>query len=101
MHQEEPIDIYFGWDRPLQGFFMFIENPECKDEEERFLYSNLNEEESHPKSIQGFLDVLESFQISLPAAMIDEVLRDGRENYGNKFVEHQIINGQYQRVQKV
>lgn len=100
MHQEEPIDIYFGWDRPLQGFFMFIEKPECEDEEERFLYSNLNEEESHPKSIQGYLDVLESFRISLPAAMIDEVLRDGRENCGNKFVEHQIIDGEYQRVQK-
>lgn len=80
---------------------MFIEKPACKDEDERFLYSNLNEEESHPKSIQGFLDVLESFQISLPAAMIDEVLRDGRENWGNKFVEHQIFNGRYQRVQKV
>jgi|GEM_PF-5604877 len=80
---------------------MFIEKPGCGEEEERFLYSNLDQEEPHPKTIEGYLAVLEFLQIVLPAAMVDAVRRDGRENRGNKFVEHQIIDGRYHWIQKV
>jgi len=80
---------------------MFIEKPGSKEEEERFLYSNLDQEDSHPKTIEGYLEVLESFRISLPSAMVDEALRDGQENCGNKFVEHQVVNGQYRRSREI
>lgn len=97
-YQNEPITIVMGWDRPLQGFFMFIEKPECKYDEERYLFCNLNEEDSHPKSLKGFLGVLRSFQLTLPEEMINEVVEDKMINCGNKRVEHQIENGEYKRI---
>lgn len=96
-HENEPIIVFLGWDRPLQGYFMFIERPNRDDEEEKYLYSNLDETESHPKTLDVFLTVLDCFRISLPQQMIDEVVIDGCENCGNKTVEHKVIGGHYQR----
>lgn len=96
-YQGEPVTILMGWDRPLQGFFMVIEKPQRKDDDERYLYSNLNEEDSHPKSLKPFLDVLRVFQIVLPGEMIHEVLEDKMINCGNKTVEHQAEGGEYKR----
>lgn len=100
-HQDEPVSILMGWDHPLQGFFMIIERPECNDDGARYLFSNLNEEDSHPKSLRRFLDVLREFQLALPEEMINEVLKDKRINCGNKVVQHEIRNGKYERVPRV
>src|SRR5581483_5231448 len=97
LFHREPVVVYMGWDRPLQGFFMFIERPACGDDDCRYLYSNLDEEEPHPKTIGRYLDVLRCLEISIPDEMIDEVLRDGRENFGNKTIEHRIIDGRYRK----
>lgn len=97
-YQNEPIIIHMGWDRPLQGFFMFIERPNCNLEEGRYLYSNLDNEESHPKRLSPFLEVLRGLGLVVPDPMIDEVLADKTINCGNKIVEHQIHEGAYKRI---
>lgn len=67
-------------------------------DEGRYLYSNLNEEESHPKTLSPFLEVLRGLKLFAPEQMIDEVLADKAINCGNKSVEHQIRNGAYKRI---
>lgn len=94
----EPITICIGWDRPLQGYFMFIERPECDQDEDRYLYSNLDDEESHPETIDRFLEILRCLNLAVPEPMVKEVLEDGVSNCGNKTVEHRIENGRYKRV---
>ena len=73
-----------GWDRPLQGFFMVIEK-ESKDEP---LWSNLDQDESHPKTLEPFMQVLNQYGISLPEEMLNSVKQDGEDNIGNKSVIH-------------
>lgn len=93
------VEVLSGWDRPLQGFFLVIEWLNApKDTEEPYLFSNLNMEESHPKAYDYFRKVLAEFGIIVPQQMIEEILRDGEENKGNKRVIHDVRDGNYVRV---
>ncbi len=86
-----PIEISIGWDRPLQGYFMFIEyldDSESDEGEEGPLWSSLDQDPSHPKIIDPFLDVLCQLQIGIPMEMVAEIKADGMHNTGNKEVAH-------------
>jgi len=100
--------VTMGWDRPLQGFFMTIIQtnlePESVDkkyeeDDEVFLFNNLEQQVSHPKGIEAYLFELEHRGIEVPEKMINEVLADGMHNVGNKIVEHTRVNGIYNREQ--
>lgn len=86
----EAVTILMGWDKPLQGFFLVIDynNSECDEP----LWSNLNQIDPHPKTLDKFILVLNefNFDIPVPQEMIDAVLQDKRENCGNKEVIHSI-----------
>lgn len=96
--QGKPITILMGWDRPLQGFFMVIDYNHIDLDEP--LWSNLNQTESHPKTLDQFIQVLNDFKFdsSVPQQMFDAVLQDQRENCGNKEVIHSMLDGVYGHV---
>ena len=100
--------VTMGWDRPLQGFFMTIiqtdsesasAGEENKEDDEAFLFNNLEQHVSHPKGIEAYQFELEHRGIEVPEKMINEVLADGMHNVGNKIVEHTCVNGIYNREQ--
>lgn len=97
-HQGRPVMIDMGWDRPLQGYFMMVVRADAADSEDMFLFDNLAQTVSHPATLQPFLEQLERMSITVPEEMIEEVDRDGRENCGNKYVEHAYANGGYLRI---
>lgn len=92
------VKIIMGWDRPLQGYFMMIEKKNLKEEDENpYIFNNLEIKNSHPITLQPFLNVLDELGIEIPDKMIGEVEADGIFNVGNKMVFHSIKNGEYQR----
>ena len=101
----DQIVVTMGWDRPLQGYFMTItridSNPEgnTEDEEEHFLFNNLEQHITHPKDIEGYLFELAHRRINVPEQMTSEVIMDGVRNVGNKYVSHRFENGKHVREQ--
>ena len=100
--------VAIGWDRPLQGFFMTIievapepitDTGDEAEDNETFLFNNLEQQIPHPKGINGYLAELEHRGIDLPQQMVNEVLVDGMHNVGNKCVDHSIENSHYVRKQ--
>ena len=63
----------------------------AKGREEGCVFSNLECQESHPKSFDPFRAKLQNLGIEIP---------DGRENCGNKRVIHEVKEGVYSRDQK-
>lgn len=96
--QGRPISVDMGWDRPLRGFFMVVQRDDANIEEETFLYDNLAMADSHPFTLDQFLEELTRLNIAIPNEMIDEVRRDGVENAGNKCVEHRKDGSGYMRI---
>lgn len=94
----QKIEVLAGWDRPLRGYFLVIGLIGHKDMiDEPYLFSNLDIPESHPKSFDYFREVLEEIGICVPQEMIEEIIRDGAVNKGNKRVRHEITDGNYSR----
>lgn len=100
-YKGEKVQIVAGWDRPLQGFFMTIEKVAASnnDDDDNFIYNNLNEENSHPRTFDPFIGVLVDLGINIPKQMIDEIVEDGIFNTGNKDVVHYFEDGAYKRKQ--
>ncbi|HHF0534559.1 TPA: hypothetical protein ACPHXL_003520 [Vibrio alginolyticus] len=95
-YQGKAITILMGYDRPLGGFFMVIEDSGQEDDE--YIYSNLNEEIAHPKSLEPYCAKLEQLGIFVPAEMLMEIEADGDALMGNKDVYHSIVNGTHRRI---
>lgn len=105
---DSEIIVTMGWDRPLQGFFMTIMEVESKppiageaenEDEPVYLFNSLDQHDSHPREISGYLFELIDREIVIPQEMLDELLSDSTHNVGNKIVEHRYVNGQYVREQ--
>ncbi|PUA30430.1 MAG: hypothetical protein B0W54_08030 [Cellvibrio sp. 79] len=96
----KPVDVLMGFDRPLNGFFMvidYVEEPE-DEEDDGYIFSNLWQDDPHPKTLRPYLDKLAELKISVPAQMIDEIEADGRLKTGNKDVRHSLVNSTYRRI---
>jgi hypothetical protein len=80
--------ITMGYDRKLQCLYLDIER--INNDSDEVLYESYNEENTPYKlSLGYFIDLLkERFGISLPKAMLQEVLSDKEHNIGNKIVVH-------------
>lgn len=87
-HEGFPVTVIMGWDRPLHYFFLVIERDDAGDDEEAFLYSNLNEPTPFGMSLDYYQGVLARLGIGVPRQMLVEVARDGRENVGNRRVDY-------------
>lgn len=92
--------MFAGWDRPLQGFFMMVEDLSAsEDTNDPYIYNNLAQKNSHPKTFEPFIHALVDLGIIIPKEMIDEIVADSKVNMGNKVVEHSIEKGEYTRQQ--
>ena len=95
--------IQAGWDRPLGGYFCMVYAIDKNIPEQGFqnqsgwelsyaaddiLYSNLSEIESHPTDFSFFIRRLEALGLNLPDNFVEAIEEDGRNNEGNKVVEH-------------
>ena len=106
MHDNDEIVVTLGWDRPLQGFFMtIIKNPkdgkEDAEQDPVYLFNCLDQDESHPREISGFLFELAHRGIVIPQEVFNEVLSDNTNDVGNKIVDHRYVNGKYVREQSL
>lgn len=70
-----------GWDRPLQGVFLVVDQGG-----EEPLWSNLDQDVSHPNSLTPFLVELNEMGIVIPKSMTLELFEDQKQNVGNKNV---------------
>ena len=87
-HNGRPVEVAAGWDRPLQGFFMtvlYTDDPEDQAVQDyEYAFNNLTQLLPHPRTFDGFADILASLAIALPEGMTDDIIKDGRVNMGNK-----------------
>jgi hypothetical protein len=84
------VSILMGWDRPLQGYFMVIE----ETDREGYLYTNLDDPAVSsnyglPKSLDHFMRKLEEFALSIPERMAQEIKADALSNVGNRYVTYE------------
>jgi hypothetical protein len=88
------LEIRAGWDRPLQGFFLTVyiaSTDEDGSDDDDFLYSNLTDLEllscgGLPRDFGHFERKLEELELTVPAAMLEQVRQDAHCNAGNRFV---------------
>ena len=86
--------VVVGYDRPLRGFFCFVEKCDADDtEEDEFVYSNLNDLKlascyGLSKSLDYFKGVLRDLGLQVPASMFEQSELDMRGNVGNRCVSH-------------
>jgi hypothetical protein len=88
----QPCKVMMGWDRPLQGFFMTIEQADS-DGETDFIYSNLDDPalfpfNGLPQTLEYFQEKLDELGLTLPPLMIKEINKDAARNVGNRFVTY-------------
>lgn len=86
-HNGKPISVLMGWDKPLQGFFMVIEDKTSKGDD--FIYSNLEDPSlaqvgGLAQTIEPFVNKLNELGIAVPIEMLECVEMDGIFNVGNK-----------------
>ncbi len=96
----KPVEVLMGFDRPCDGFFMeinYLDEPE-DDEDDRYIYFNMREENPHPASLTPYLEKLVELDIAIPAEMTQEIEIDGAFKTGNKNVRHAMVNGTYTRT---
>lgn len=100
-HENRLVVVTLGWDRPLQGYFMMVQKQDVNDsqDEDIFLFNNMEWVESHPLSLDPFMGALKKLGIALPDMLYQELLVDGRINAGNKMVEWRMQDAHLERKQ--
>ena len=92
--ENRPVKVVMGWDRPLQGYFCFVERQDAGAGEAEYLYSNLDDRAlarrmGFSPSTDYFTEKLMALGIAVPRTMIAEVRLDCAMNIGNRYVRHQ------------
>ena len=82
-----PVDVLCGWDRPLQGFFLVIEETEGDVDEP--LFSNLDQPISHPPTFAPWLAVLQRTGITIPDSLLANLAGDQRDNVGGHVTRYE------------
>lgn len=90
-YQGRPVEVLMGWDRPLQGVFMVVSRGDAREDEDEFVYSNLDDPAladcgGLPPVVDYFLVKLGDLGVAVPQAMLDEIERDSRANVGTRHV---------------
>lgn len=85
-HNDRPVLVNAGWDRPLQGFFMTVLYTDSTEDWE-FAFNNLEMEQPNPREFNVYVKALQDLGIKCPLAMFLDIISDGRANMGNKVVE--------------
>lgn len=92
-----PVIVVVGYDRPLRGFFCFVEkcdaDADTDEDEDEFVYSNLNDLKlascyGLSKSLDYFKGVLHGLGLQVPTSMFEQSELDMLGNVGNRCVSH-------------
>lgn len=88
-HDGRPVVVTIGWDAPLGYFHPVIERLDVTDDEENpYVYSNLDDDEPFPASLEVYRATFRGLGIELPERMYAEAAKDARENVVNRAVEY-------------
>jgi len=95
-----PVIVVVGYERPLRGFFCFVEKCDADDtEEDEFVYSNLNDLKlascyGLSKLLDHFKGVLHELGLQVSTSMFEQSELDMLGNMGNRCVSH-TADGQF------
>jgi len=81
-----PVQLLVGWDKLLQDYFLVIEKLDSDGEEKPYLYSSLEEPETHAMTLTFIRALLADYHINLPADLWVELERDQKNNVGYRRV---------------
>lgn len=88
-HEGRPVVVTIGWDAPLGYFHAVIERLDVTDDEESpFVYSNLEDTEPFPASLDVYRVRFRELGIEIPERMYAEVESDALRNVVNRTVEY-------------
>ena len=81
------IVILMGWDRPLQGFYLVIE--QADNDDDTVIYSNLEDPNLQElggmsSSLDYLLARIVDLKLNVPQAMINEIRADAAHNIGSR-----------------
>lgn len=100
-YENRPVTVVVGYDRPLRGFFCFVERADgaATDDTDEFVYSNLDDPKlaasmGFSKSVDYFKRRLADLGLVVPASMFIESERDRLGNVGNRQAWHE-ANGAF------
>lgn len=98
-YRERLAYVLLGWDNNRHGFYMIFDYQ--NGSEESAIFSNLFSKNSYYKTLDKYLDYLNTHDIELPQQMIDAVLRDGFRREEDREVTHYVSDGQYFQFQSI
>lgn len=70
--------VTIGWDPGLTGYFMTIQKAANIGARSAFLFNNLMQEDSHPKSLDVYLSILVSLGIDIEKELIQKLNADAK-----------------------
>jgi len=73
-----PVTVLLGWDRPMQCYFLTVEDPQC------IVYSYLGEKDAFRHDLEYYLEKLNELKIDVPLTMFEQASYDGMFNEGNR-----------------
>ena len=87
--KNERYEVLVGWDRPLQYFFMVIQDETVpEDNDDSMVYSNQNDPEGPGLSFDRIHAVLHQFQITPPLTLWRDLQKDKQDDVGNLVVRY-------------
>jgi len=93
-YEGRSVTVVVGFDRPLRGFFCFVERNDADEAgEEQFVYSNLEDPKlAHcmgmARTLKHFEKRLADLGFEVPRSMFAEAEADQRFNVGNRCAWH-------------
>ena len=89
----KPVKVMAGFDRPLDGFFLVVEDADGTFAADDYIYSNLDDPlllrwGGLPPELDYFVSKLKELRIEVPQRLLDEVKADGVKKAGNRTVRY-------------
>lgn len=88
LHAGRRLSIVMGYDRPLGYVFMTVENLDATDDEDAYLYSNLDQPDPDSLTLDDFRSALQQLGIAVPESLFIETAADRQANVGNRSMAH-------------
>lgn len=90
LHHGEPITVLLGYDRPLGHVFMVVERDQPREDQDAYLYVNLEEPDAFDLDLEHFEAKLNELGIVVPRSMFEQVRIDQMNGVGNRMATHQV-----------
>lgn len=84
-HNDKPVIVQMGYDRPLQTYHMVVYEPGREDDP---LYSNLDQDDAFGLTLDDFRAALTDLGITVPESMFEQTELDAAQRRGNRYVTH-------------